>query len=79
MSYSYFIHGWFLVWLDEQRAAGKIHQGKSLLILTFVHLGRVEELDYEGEIDENGKACGVGQKGKYYGTFYNNQIQGLGE
>ena len=22
--YSYYIHGWFLVWLEEQRAAGKI-------------------------------------------------------
>ena len=24
---SQYIHGWFLVWLEEQRAAGKIKQG----------------------------------------------------
>ena len=23
-NYSYYVHGWFLVWLEEQRAAGKI-------------------------------------------------------
>ena len=22
--YFYYVHGWFLVWLEEQRAAGKI-------------------------------------------------------
>ena len=26
--YSYYVHGWFLVWLDEQRAAGKLRKGK---------------------------------------------------
>ena len=30
--YSYYVHGWFLVWLDEQRAAGKLRQGKLLTL-----------------------------------------------
>jgi len=38
--------------------------------------------DYEGEIDEDGKACGVGiakreGSASYKGTFYNNVIHGI--
>ena len=38
--YSYYVHGWFLVWLDEQRAAGKLRQGKlfALFEMTFSDL-----------------------------------------
>ena len=53
----------------------------------------MKEINYVGEIDENGKACGVGQTNerafgqtndhnwneRYHGTYYNNSIQGLGE
>ena len=40
--------------------------------------------DYEGEIDEDGKACGVGiarreGSASYKGTFCNNMIHGIGE
>ena len=40
--------------------------------------------DYEGEIDEDGKACGVGiarldGRPSYKGTFYNNVIHGISE
>ena len=40
--------------------------------------------DYEGEIDEDGKACGVGiarreGSASYRGTFCNNMIHGISE
>ena len=40
--------------------------------------------DYEGEIDEDGKACGVGIAKldgvtPYKGTFFNNVIHGISE
>ena len=53
--------------------------------IDFRYLGSVKEINYVGEIDENGKACGVGQtidhngNEMYHGTYYNNRIQGLGE
>ena len=40
-----------------------------------------EKLDYEGEIDEQGNACGFGVatkgKEKYEGTFHNNALHGI--
>ena len=43
-----------------------------------------QTFDYEGEIDEDGKACGVGiaRRGgttPYKGTFYDNVIHGISE
>ena len=34
---------------------------------------------YEGEVDEQGKACGSGKAGQFDGTYYNNKPHGLSE
>ena len=41
-----------------------------------------EDWDYEGEIDENGKACGTGKASsittRYEGSFLNDKMEGIG-
>ena len=34
---------------------------------------------YEGEVDEQGQACGFGNAGDFDGTYFNNKPHGIGE
>ena len=74
MTYSFYVHGWFLPWLDEQRENGKLTQGKTKVMSDGI------EYDYEGEVDQDGKACGIGVANgtmRYEGTFFNGKAHGI--
>ena len=45
----------------------------------FINVGDEMNLEYEGEIDENRKPCGVGEAGKYRGTWFNGERHGIGK
>ena len=66
--YSHYIHGYFLVWLDQQRREGKLTQGKKfniLSLLSIVKNKKWRDMDgdcylYTGEVDQDGQLCGYG-------------------
>ena len=83
-------------WLRDLRAEGKLKHGKlPLFINTFSFEGKKKVVDktnfsywdkerkYEGEIDENGLACGYGvascKDKRYKGCFVNDLFEGLGK
>ena len=58
-NYSLYIHGFFLVWLDQQRQAGKLTQGKKFNIFSLLSIVKNKEWTnndgkdylYTGEVD----------------------------
>ena len=65
LQYSYYVHGYFIPWLNEQREKGLLKKGMKFEVHN-IFLGKIPlqfkdlELEYEGEIDIDGKACGIG-------------------
>ena len=53
-SYSTYVHGYLLPWFQSLRESGQLTIGSKLLMTR----GRV--LEYYGELDQEGKACGYG-------------------
>ena len=92
-NYSLYVHGWWLIWLAQQRQAGKLKQGNTLTILILiivinkrVKLGGLggSQCYYTGEVDETGKTCGNGvivnvnnPNVKTEGTFLNGARHGI--
>jgi len=54
-NYSYYAHGKFLPWIQNQRDKNKLRIGESI-----VRIEPFGNFDYYGEIDDKGKACGSG-------------------
>ena len=52
--YSTYVHGYLLPWFQSLRESGQLTIGSKLLMTR----GRV--LEYYGELDQEGKACGFG-------------------
>ena len=51
---THYIHLWLLPYLHMLRQQGKLKKGKKEMILGFY------DVEYDGEMDENGACCGVG-------------------
>ena len=60
MQYSLYIHGYFLPLLEKMRGQGLIKKGTSV-INHETPSGATFILKYEGEVDAEGRACGVGK------------------
>ena len=88
--YTFYVHGYFIPWIDEQKEAGLISEGRWWIFWLELLLGHVNMRDvkniedhYYGDIDSEGRACGIGVIGyknprrKHEGTFFNNKIHGF--
>ena len=74
-TYSLYVHGYLLPTFDQMRSEGKLKRNTKLIDLDDYG----ELYDYEGELDEEGNACGYGtlslndgiHEETYRGTFWN--------
>ena len=92
--YSLYVHGYFLPWLQQQREAGSLQQGRSKQIFHHtqdlgqrkVFIGSDDKYEYTGELDKDGNACGFGiavgeidKDARYESTWFQNKRHGIGE
>ena len=78
--YSFYANFHLKFWFDDLRREGKLKKGKKTLTT------EEGEWSYEGEIDENGAACGVGKAKRVTEefdyiqdcSFVNDKLEGIG-
>ena len=70
-NYHLYVHGYFIPWLEKKRVAGQLKNCKQsqkahiLLVVATTEVKVIGDLcQYQGEIDENGEPCGVGEATK---------------
>ena len=96
MNYFAYVQGYLIPQLDRSRELGELHRGKLQYgrLIHYLLLGNKliqnvdgEKLEYDGELDGQGNACGSGKYtqtqdkkilSKYKGTFLNDMAEGKG-
>ena len=76
--YVYYVQGWLIPQIEALREQGKLHIGKKEIEI------EGKEYGYDGELDEEEKACGLGKakdvNGQTHeGMFFNDQLHGHGK
>ena len=73
-NYCMYVHGYFIPWIEDLRAAGKLKQGKLAEASHDLCVGKAKVFDgeqqYEGEVDEDNLPCGVGRTVSRSGTEF---------
>ena len=85
--YTQYVGDYLQPWVQELRLRGKLKRGKKKIHIKGVNRYFPEEgedWDYEGELDQDGLACGMGELSNkdgnhsYTGCFVNDKFEGIG-
>ena len=58
MTFSLYVHGYFIPWIEQERAAGRLSKGDKHIIVDRTTLDGTYR--YIGEVDCFGRPCGFG-------------------